>query len=141
MPDLDATNGVIVISSWMYAVMQGPGVYLWRRGDEVLYVGQTSNFMGRLYSHNRIGRVEKMLPSDVVELIPTENSQDCGDLEQQLIRRHLPKYNISTQMLVRHKREIKCEMCGATFLQNRWWQKYCSIQCGNGRPLFPPSVS
>ena len=78
-----------------------PGVYLMKgRGDEVLYVGKAKNLKNRVRNYfTRSGDsrafVEK-LPEYLVdiELIITNNEKEALILENNLIKKHYPRFNV-----------------------------------------------
>src|SRR4026208_981969 len=77
-----------------------PGVYLYRGGkDAVLYVGKAKSLRPRVRSHFRGGDSRpglENLPERVtdVEVIVTSNEAEALHLEQNLIRRHRPPFNV-----------------------------------------------
>jgi excinuclease ABC subunit C len=77
-----------------------PGVYLFRgREDAVLYVGKAKSLRARVRSYFRGGDVRKTLYDLVdrverIEVIVTQTEVEAFHLEQNLIRRHRPPFNI-----------------------------------------------
>jgi excinuclease ABC subunit C len=77
-----------------------PGVYLFRGcEDAVLYVGKAKSLRARVRSYFRSGDARKTL-SDLVhrveriEVIVTQTEVEAFHLEQNLIRRHRPPFNV-----------------------------------------------
>src|ERR671922_8955 len=77
-----------------------PGVYLFRgRDDAVLYVGRAKSLRARLRSYFRGGDARKGLENltsrvERIEVILTSNEPEAYHLEQNLIRRHRPPFNV-----------------------------------------------
>lgn len=78
-----------------------PGVYLMRSAsNEVLYVGKAKNLQGRLsqyFAKERDSRpyIAYLVPQiESIEVIVTKTEKDALILEDTLIKRHQPKYNI-----------------------------------------------
>src|SRR5918995_4813087 len=77
-----------------------PGVYLFRgRGDAVLYVGKAKSLRARVRSYFRGGDARKTLFDlvdrvDRIEVIVTQTEVEAFHLEQNLIRRHRPPFNV-----------------------------------------------
>jgi hypothetical protein len=71
----------------------GPCVYVWHRGDEVLYVGMSrrggARFFSRRHEHLNIG------PDDMLTVWPMPSKRAAFQLEGALIRRLRPKHNIN----------------------------------------------
>jgi excinuclease ABC subunit C len=81
-------------------IPQKPGVYLMKDGSGgVLYVGKAKNLKKRVasYFHNRAldGKTRALLRNiRTVDTIITDNESEALILENNLIKRHRPKYNI-----------------------------------------------
>ena len=78
-----------------------PGVYLFRsRRDVVLYVGKAQNLRGRVRSYLRAGgdgrlRIPHLIERAVaVEAVVTPTVKDALLLENELIKRHKPPFNV-----------------------------------------------
>ena len=78
-----------------------PGVYLFRdRADEVLYVGKAKSLRSRVRSYfqkTTDGRVQiRQLPQRVadIEVIVTGSEVEALHLEQNLVKRHRPPFNV-----------------------------------------------
>lgn len=76
-----------------------PGVYLWRSGSgQVLYVGKAQNLRARLLQY--LGAQEEERKAELVERAADVESISVGSvrealvLEQTLIKRHQPPYNV-----------------------------------------------
>src|SRR5262245_52521193 len=79
---------------------RSPGVYLFRdeRGD-VLYVGKAKSLRSRVRSYfqrgdGRMGTAQLVSLIDDVEVIVTRNEAEALHLEQNLVKRHRPPFNI-----------------------------------------------
>lgn len=83
------------------AVPESPGVYLFRgeRG-EVAYVGKSANLRDRLRSyftapHSHPARTRRMVESAIdFEVVTTATEQEALLLENTLIKRHRPRFNV-----------------------------------------------
>jgi excinuclease ABC subunit C len=88
------------IEAQVKAVPPKPGVYLFRgRGDAVLYVGKAKSLRPRVRSYFRAGDARRGLEKLIdrverVEVIATRNETEAFHLEQNLIRRHRPPFNV-----------------------------------------------
>lgn len=79
---------------------RGPGVYLFRDADgEVLYVGKAKSLRARVRSYfqrgdGRVGTARLVARIADVEVIVTRNEPEALHLEQNLVKRHRPPFNI-----------------------------------------------
>jgi excinuclease ABC subunit C len=77
-----------------------PGVYLFRdAGDAVLYVGKAKALRSRVRSYfragdTRLGLDRMTVRVERIEVIVTANEAEALHLEQNLIRRHRPPFNV-----------------------------------------------
>lgn len=76
-----------------------PGVYLMKKGDKIIYIGKAKNLRRRVHSYfNREHRDEKtrelVKNIEAIETIVCNTELDALVLENNLIKRHTPKYNI-----------------------------------------------
>jgi len=78
-----------------------PGVYLFRdKGDSILYVGKAKNLKNRVRtyfqdSRSHDGRIRIMVSKiDDLELFVTDSEAEALILENNLIKKHQPRYNI-----------------------------------------------
>src|ERR671924_1570954 len=77
-----------------------PGVYLFRAGDDaVLYVGKAKSLRPRVRSYFRGGDARRGLDNltsrvERIEVIVTSSETEAFHLEQNLIRRHRPPFNV-----------------------------------------------
>jgi len=83
------------------AVPKGPGVYLFRgRARDVLYVGKAKSLRPRVRSYfqrtgaTRLGSAQLVERIADVETIVTGTEAEALHLEQSLIKRHRPPFNI-----------------------------------------------
>ena len=82
------------------ALPRGPGVYLFRDGaGEVLYVGKAKSLRSRVRSYfqrgdARVGAAALTERIDDVEVIVTRTEAEALVLEQNLVKRHRPPFNI-----------------------------------------------
>jgi excinuclease ABC subunit C len=78
----------------------GPGVYLFRdEGGEVLYVGKAKSLRSRVRSYfqrgdGRPGAAQLVERIEDVEVIVTRTEAEALHLEQNLVKRHRPPFNI-----------------------------------------------
>ncbi len=75
------------------------GVYLFKKRDEVLYVGKSINIKARVKSHlenAKLDRKESLIieNSDRLETVVVENEFKALILESVLIKKYHPKYNV-----------------------------------------------
>ena len=123
-PDVTLKGSDVVLAN-------SDGAYLWKRGKRVLYCGSSTAALRRIAGHNLIDKIERVLPNDIFEIWVTKEGENSLALELELIREFAPKYN--TVHVPGAPRWIKCPMCRKKFKQHRWWQKYCSAICRQGR--------
>lgn len=76
-----------------------PGVYLFKKGKKVLYVGKAKNLKKRLQQHLKLAEEDPkeraiVYGSDSVEWIITRNEYEALLLEIDLIQQYKPKYNV-----------------------------------------------
>jgi excinuclease ABC subunit C len=82
------------------ALPRGSGVYLFRDAEgEVLYVGKAKSLRPRVRSyfqrgHTRIGAAQLAERIDDIEVIVTRTEAEALHLEQNLVKRHRPPFNI-----------------------------------------------
>lgn len=75
------------------------GIYIFKKGEDILYVGKSVNIKARVFSHienAKLDRKESLIisNSDRVEFIATDNEFKALILESSLIQKHTPKYNV-----------------------------------------------
>ncbi len=75
------------------------GIYIFRRGSEILYVGKSINIKARVLSHVEGAKTEEkehaiVSQSNNLEIIPTDSEFNALILESSLIQKHNPKYNV-----------------------------------------------
>ena len=84
----------------LQALPRGPGVYLFRdEAGEVLYVGKAKSLRSRVRSYfqrgdARMGAAQLTERIDDVEVIVTRTEAEALHLEQNLVKRHRPPFNI-----------------------------------------------
>ena len=74
-----------------------PGVYLFRDGERVLYVGKAVDLRSRVrsYADPRSARIGRMVGRAVeIEIAVTDTETQALLLEANLIKRHQPRYNV-----------------------------------------------
>lgn len=79
-----------------------PGVYFFKKGGEILYIGKATSLSDRVRSyfapdliHTRGSRIVDMVTtSDVIEFQETDTVLEALILEASLIKKHEPKYNV-----------------------------------------------
>ncbi|GAA6734204.1 excinuclease ABC subunit UvrC [Thermus oshimai] len=73
-----------------------PGVYLWKRGEEVLYVGKAKNLRARVRSYfHAEGKARRIAEEATsLEFIATRDEVEALLLEANLIKAHRPPFNV-----------------------------------------------
>ncbi|AFV76732.1 excinuclease ABC, C subunit [Thermus oshimai JL-2] len=73
-----------------------PGVYLWKRGEEVLYVGKAKNLRARVRSYfHAEGKARRIAEeATLLEFIATRDEVEALLLEANLIKAHRPPFNV-----------------------------------------------
>ncbi len=76
-----------------------PGVYLWRKGDKILYIGKAKNLSNRLNSYYRKNHPDPkttflMREVETLEWVELDTEEEALLLEEELIKRYRPDYNI-----------------------------------------------
>lgn len=74
------------------------GVYFFKKGTEILYIGKSVNLKARLLSHLENARLDNkeaaiIQNSETIEYVIAESEFKALLLESDLIRKHKPKYN------------------------------------------------
>lgn len=80
------------------AVPPSCGVYFFKKGNEILYIGKSVNLKSRLLSHLENAKLDNkeaaiIQNSDTIEYVIAESEFKALLLESDLIRKHKPKYN------------------------------------------------
>jgi excinuclease ABC subunit C len=75
-----------------------PGVYIWREGDTILYIGKAKNLRARLGSYYRPKGLSPKIKlmvwrAQTIEWFELASEEDALLLEAQLIKRHKPRFN------------------------------------------------
>lgn len=80
------------------SIPASPGVYVFRRSNAILYIGKASNLRKRVSSYFRRHVAEKVrqLRSEAttLELISLQSEIEALIKESELIKRHVPKFNV-----------------------------------------------
>lgn len=75
-----------------------PGIYIWKnRYDEAIYVGKAKNLFNRVhqYLHKNEYRIKKLVDESTdIDFIVVNNEKESLLLENNLIKKHQPKFNI-----------------------------------------------
>ncbi len=75
-----------------------PGVYVFRRGTTILYIGKAGNLRKRVSSYFRTNVSEKVrqlrTEATTLELISLQSEIEALIKEAELIKRHVPKFNV-----------------------------------------------
>ncbi len=90
------------VSAELKRLPAGPGVYLFRdAADDVLYVGKAKSLRSRVRQYFQAGRTDNRLGMDTlvsrverVETIVTGTEVEALHLEQNLVKRHRPPFNV-----------------------------------------------
>jgi excinuclease ABC subunit C len=79
-------------------IPEKPGVYLFKAGDQVLYIGKAKNLKKRVdqyFHHKDHGMIRNLLQqADNIEYIITDDEKDALHLEYNLIHQYFPPFNI-----------------------------------------------
>jgi excinuclease ABC subunit C len=75
---------------------EAPGVYLWKRGEEVLYVGKAKSLRARVKSYfHAEGKARRIAEeATALDFIATRDEVEALLLEANLIKAHRPPYNV-----------------------------------------------
>ncbi|WCM39269.1 excinuclease ABC subunit UvrC [Thermus antranikianii] len=75
---------------------EAPGVYLWKQGEKVLYVGKAKNLKARVRSYfHAEGKAARIAQeATALEFIATRDEVEALLLEANLIKAHRPPYNV-----------------------------------------------
>ncbi len=84
-----------------YGLPESPGVYFFKKGREILYIGKATSLKDRVRSYfandlirTRGSRLVSMLvEADTLSFTPTDSVLEALILEAEEIRKHQPKYN------------------------------------------------
>lgn len=79
-----------------------PGVYFWKEGDKILYIGKATSLRDRIrsyFAHDVISTrgsriVDMVTKSDSIEWQETDSVLEAMILEANLIKKHWPDYNV-----------------------------------------------
>jgi len=107
------------------------GVYILWANNDIVYVGQTENFIKRIKTHK-----SKVWKWNFVSWIPVEDKLDRLFIELLLIRKFKPKYNTICNYRVNETRRKICKKCkeeySATekyFCKNKYNKDGLSTKC------------
>ena len=86
----------IVRPSELPPLPEAPGVYLWKQGEEVLYVGKAKNLRARVRSYfHQEGKAARIAQeATALDFIATRDEVEALLLEANLIKAHRPPYNV-----------------------------------------------
>ena len=80
---------------------KSPGVYIFKNeSGEVIYVGKSISVKERLLSHimSRGGKSQDIIKNTMeISIIPVLSELESLLVEAQLIKKHLPRYNVSAK--------------------------------------------
>ena len=87
------------VESIINSAPEKPGVYIFKKGKKILYIGKAKNLKKRLQQHLKLAEEDPkeraiVHGSDTVEWIITRNEYEALVLEVDLIQQHKPKYNV-----------------------------------------------
>lgn len=85
--------------SYLKNLTSKPGVYQMLKGDEIIYVGKAKNLNKRLSSYfqkqDHSAKTKTMVALlDDIQIIVTQSENEALILENQLIKKHRPRYNV-----------------------------------------------
>lgn len=72
---------------------EGWFVYIWQRGTEMLYVGQSNHVLRRLGGHHVINKIDRVQPTDCLAVESFDTADEMNRRERDLIYRFKPRYN------------------------------------------------
>jgi len=125
-------NPIYELDGATFEKLQDNCVYAWVRGEDVLYVGHSSQGLRRLASHNVIDNMEPVQPEDKIVFWEVSDDWWKGeDFEGRIMTMFEPKYNSFTPS--RKAVPPICVRCGKKFRQRAVWQKFCSFACRTPR--------
>jgi excinuclease ABC subunit C len=79
-------------------IPEKPGVYLFKSGDNILYIGKAKNLKKRVeqyFQKSEQGMIRNLLQrADDIEFIVTDDEKDALHLEYNLIHQYFPPFNI-----------------------------------------------
>lgn len=90
MPELE--NAIITFSGRQFSQLFSSILYIWKRGDEILYIGVSVKGIARFTHHHIIGVVDKLHEDDTIE-VRYLSPNDAINLERELVRDLKPKFN------------------------------------------------
>ncbi len=99
-PASDSARGVEVLRHALRQLPSSPGVYrMLNRKGEVLYVGKARHLKRRVTTYTQLARLpirlQRMVAETLrLEVITTGSEVEALLLESNLIKRHLPRYNV-----------------------------------------------
>jgi len=129
------------LTAEILGVMASPGLYVWKRGAEYLYIGTSVNVLCRIATHNVIGKAEPILRGDVIEIYTCPEEESIAlEEEVKMTQKHNPKYSspIHPLGITGTNEERECFVCKKKFMQKRPWQKFCSTKCHSGQKNIGP---
>lgn len=74
-----------------------PIVYIWKRGDEWLYIGKSGNGFHRVVydKYHTTFKKQFIEDTDTIEIIYFDSKKECLDFEQRMIKAKNPIYNFT----------------------------------------------
>jgi predicted GIY-YIG superfamily endonuclease len=77
--------------------MYTPAVYMWKREDEILYIGHSTKPIMRIGCHDVIDHMEDFQESDEILIWFYEDKETAQRFEEELLEKFVTKYNINGQ--------------------------------------------
>ncbi|MCK5867342.1 MAG: GIY-YIG nuclease family protein [Mycoplasmataceae bacterium] len=80
-------------------VPQKPGIYIWKKDEEILYIGKANNLKNRMSQYYK-GMLNSFKTTKLVEeinnfeYIITSSEKEALILEQNYIHKYMPRFNI-----------------------------------------------
>ena len=142
------------------AIPHTSGVYIFKRGRTPVYIGKAGNLKKRLASYFRVNAAPKVRAlreeATVLEWQETRSEIEALILEAELIKRHLPKYNVLlrddksyfyvtvtrekfSKIIITHQPRLMQIYGGSTSLYSVHWRKVLKQSIGpftSGSALF-----
>lgn len=81
-------------------IPENSGIYIMKKGEKVIYVGKAKNLKNRVFSYFKRKNIddkkteELVKNAETIDYIITKSEADALILENNLIKKYKPKYNI-----------------------------------------------
>lgn len=129
----------VILSGLIYKYLRGPIIYIWKRNEQYLYIGKSSEGIYRTFDrrHHAIGATQPN-DDDQFEFIICDSKEEAIDLERRLIYSFKPVYNeilfdksYEEKSLTKIQLNKMCKQCGKDFLTSKSNRRFCTKACFN----------